>query len=91
MLVAEALLLLLLDDEEGKASMVTGRDAGLAGALLLDLLGAGGLDDADGKLVVLGGEPEPPALAAAWRVLSASEPRSAKHWVNKLPGKLKPI
>ena len=91
MLVAESLPLLLLDDEAGTSAWVTGRDAALAGALLLDLLAAELLDEADGKLVVTGAEPEAPALAAAWRVLSASEPRKVKHWIDKLPGKLKPI
>jgi hypothetical protein len=76
MLLAEALLLLLLDDEKGTESgWVTAADHGLAGALLLELGDA---------------RPSSPALAAAWDVVH-SEDRSIKHWVNKLPGKLKPI
>ncbi len=90
MLLAEELLLLLLDDENGKASsMVTAADAGLAGALLLDLAATGRLAEVGGKLVAAGPTPSEPALADAWRALD--QPRSAKHWVSKLPGRVKPI
>ena len=34
--------------------------------------------------------PSDPALAAAWDVVSG-EQRPARHWVSKLPGRLKPI
>jgi len=85
MLVAEELLLLLLDDEKGTVS-ATAADAGLAGALLLELAGSGHLDD---RVARVGSEPSDPALAAAWRAVD--EPKPAKHWVSKLPGRLKPI
>jgi hypothetical protein len=74
MLLAEALLLLMLDDEKG-TSAVTAGEAGLAGALLLEL----------GHT-----RPSEPALAAAWDVVHG-EDRPIKHWVRKLPGRLKPI
>ncbi len=86
MLLAEALLLLILDEDKGTNRWVTAADHGLAGALLLDLE----MHDRDGRLVVAGPRPAEPPLAAAWDVVSAEE-RSAKHWVSKLPGKLKPI
>jgi hypothetical protein len=85
MLLAEELLLLLLDDEKGTVS-ATAADAGLAGALLLDLADTGRLDEG---VMRVGSEPPEPALAAAWRAID--EPKPAKHWVSKLPGKLKPI
>jgi hypothetical protein len=85
MLLAEELLLLLLDDEKGTVS-ATAANAGLAGALLLDLVEAGRLNE---DLSRIGSEPSEPALAAAWRAID--EPKPAKHWVSTLPGRLKPI
>ena len=86
MLLAEELLLLLLDEEKGTVS-ATAADAGLAGALLLDLAGVRALWTSGGARA--GSEPSEPALAAAWRAID--EPKPAKHWVAKLPGRLKPI
>jgi Golgi phosphoprotein 3 (GPP34) len=92
MLLAEELLLLLLDDEKGTASTgVFGRDEALAGALLLDLLEAGRLELSDEKLVATGSAPSEPPLAAAWEALQGEEPRKPKHWVSKLPRRIKPI
>jgi len=85
MLLAEELLLFLLDEEKGTVS-ATAADAGLAGALLLELAGSGLVDE---RLARTGVEPSDPALAAAWRVID--EPKPAKHWISKLPGRLKPI
>ncbi len=85
MLLAEELLLLLLDEEKGTVS-ATAADAGLAGALLLDLAGSGGVDE---RLARTGAEPSEPALAAAWCAIDEAKP--AKHWISKLPGRLKPI
>jgi hypothetical protein len=90
MLVAEALLLLLLDDEKGSTSSGYARDEGLAGAVLLDLVALGLVDERDGVLVAVGAEPSSPVLARAWRAIG-STPRSIKQWVRKLPGQLKPI
>ena len=97
MLLAEELLLLLLDDERG-AGVRAGyaHEAGLAGALLLDLAEAGRLADVDGRLAAGGGPSPPsgpPALAAAWEAIAgpAARPRGAKHWVAALPKALKPL
>jgi hypothetical protein len=86
MLLAEALLLLMLDEDKGTATWVTAAEQGLAGALLLDL----DVREQDGRLVVGDTRPDEPALAAAWDVV-AGEQRAARHWVSKLPGRLKPI
>ncbi len=91
MLLSEELLLLLLDDEKGTASNWTiGRDQALAGALLLDLLEAGRLEDRAGKLATVDSPPLAPAAAAAYAAMRDEE-RTAKDWVNKLPGRVKPI
>jgi hypothetical protein len=75
--LSEALLLLLLDAERGSPVHAGyAHNAGLAGALLLDLLDAGALAETEGKLVATGDPPRVPALAAAWSALS--QPRDAK-------------
>jgi hypothetical protein len=93
MLLAEELLLLVLDEEKGATKdLIYAQDQGLAGALLLDLAASGRLDESDGKLVASGSEPSEAPLAAAWRAIRAeAKPRDAKHWVGKLPTALKPI
>src|SRR5438045_82226 len=91
MLLSEELLLLLLDAETGTASnWVIGRDEALAGALLLDLLEAGRLEERSGKLVTVGGAPPAPATAAAFAAMRDEE-HSPKEWVNRLPRRVKPI
>jgi hypothetical protein len=95
LLLAEELLLLVLDDEKGNDKTMSA-DTGLAGALLLELAAGGWLEDAGGKLVVTASPPAgaPPAdvLADALAVIEASDkPRKAGHWVSKLPSELKPI
>lgn len=88
MLLSHALLLLLLDEEKGAMRSGYAHDAGLAGAVLLDLLAAGALTEHEGKLVAVGSPP--PALNAAWRVLG-EEPRSAKKAISALGKRLKPL
>jgi golgi phosphoprotein 3 len=95
LLLAEELLLLVLDDEKGHDKTMSA-DTGLAGALLLDLAAGGWVEDVDGKLVAAAAPPAgaPPAevLADALALIQESDkPRNAGHWVGKLPGKLKPI
>ncbi|HWK29873.1 MAG TPA: GPP34 family phosphoprotein [Solirubrobacter sp.] len=81
MLLSHALLLLILDEEKGTPRSMAGREAGLAGAILLDLLAAGALAERDGKLVAVGSPPG--ELEEAWSAL-ADEPRSAKQALRRL-------
>src|SRR4051812_22499312 len=94
MLISEALLLLLLDEEKG-ASVRAGHahEQGLAGAVLLDLLAAGAVQSVgDGpRLGVAGAAPSSPdSLVTAFAVLSA-EPRDARKAIAALVKALKPI
>ncbi|WP_127782207.1 GPP34 family phosphoprotein [Rhodococcus sp. X156] len=92
LLLAEELFLLTHDDTSGKADVTLALDEGLAGALLLDLA-AESLLGAKGKTVVAApGTPAHPLLAAAHdELLAADRPRSAGHWVRRLPTALKPL
>ena len=76
MLLAEALLLLALDEDRAPRTWVTAADQGLAGALLLDLAGREE-------------RPAEPPLAR-WDVVAAEE-RPAEALGLQLPGKSKPI
>jgi hypothetical protein len=92
LILAEQLLLLLLDDESGADQAGWSRDPGLAGALLLDLAAAGAIRESDGKLVTADSPPQHPLLAAAHAAIAAADkPRDAKHWVGRLPTALKPL
>lgn len=94
LLLAEQVLLLALDDEKGSDTSHWAGEAGLAGALLLDL---GERDllraDADKKLVALEGPPpEHDLLRRAYEVVRASDrSRDAKGWVDHLQKELKPL
>jgi len=96
LLLAEELLLLVLDDGKGHDKTLGGADSGLAGALLIELAARGWLELAAGRLVPT---VPPPAVAPAASVLAVAlaiiaaegTPRDAGHWVRKLPGELKPI
>lgn len=95
LLLAEALLLLALDDERG-FDRTQGADGALAGAVLLDLAAGGWLDaSADGKLVPSAVPPAdrpPGVLGDALVILEADDkPRGASHWVRKLPNEMRPI
>lgn len=92
LILAEQLLLLLLDDDKGADTSWYGADPGLAGALLLDLTAAGALDERDGALVATGFPPGHPLLAAAHRAVAGAEKRrDAQGWVDDLPKELKPL
>jgi Golgi phosphoprotein 3 (GPP34) len=93
LLLAEELLLLSLDDEKGSDFTWSGLDPGLAGALLIELTEMGTLRvDGEGNLVAGGPRPGDALLAEALDVVTSSDrPRGAKHWVDRLPGKLKPL
>lgn len=92
LLLCEELFLVAYDDEKGKDTTWYGIDPGLAGALLLDLADGEHLAERDGKLVRTGSEPAHPLLREAAQVIGSDDkPRNAKHWVGKLPGKVKPL
>lgn len=94
LLLAEQVLLLALDDEKGSDTSHWAGEAGLAGALLLDL---GERDllraDADQKLVALDGQPpEHELLRRAYEAVRGSDrSRNAKGWVDHLQKELKPL
>jgi hypothetical protein len=89
--LAEDLLLLALDDDQGAVSWQrsTALPFGLGGALLTDLALQGRIDSADKKIVV--GDPSPTGdelLDAALETIRAStKRRDAEHWVKKLGGR----
>lgn len=91
----EELLLVALDDEKGTdtADWGSGVEAGLAGALLLELVTAGCLGEEDGKLVPSGaGQPADPLAAAALEAIGGDDKRrDAKGWVGRLPKELDPL
>ena len=91
-LAEELLLLLALHDEKGSTGF-TQTHPGMAGALLVDLGRLGALRPEGKELAaVTGSGPEHPVLARAHAVISASpKHRSAKSWVSRLPGELKPL
>jgi hypothetical protein len=93
MLLAEELLLLVLDDEKGSTRGGVGYETGLAGALLLDLVEAELVRESEGGLVATGtGAPSPPLLADAYAEIERSDrPRDARHWIGRLPKALKPL
>ncbi len=89
----EQVLLLGLHDEKGSDTTGTGvLDHGVAGAALIDLLRAGALAEDGKEVVTTGPPPGDPFLAAVHAEIAADErPRRPKHWVDKLPGRLKPF
>jgi hypothetical protein len=95
MSLAEELLLVALDDEKGAdtANWGGGVEAGLAGALLLELAAAGCLKDEDDKLVATDCDPptEPLAAAALDAIRHDGKRRDARAWVGRLPKELKPL
>ena len=92
--LAEQLLLLAFDEEKGRDASWQGIEAGLAGALLLDLTRGGYVrEDDEGDLVAAGdADPDEPLLSDARRAISGSEKRrDARGWVDRLPKDVKPI
>ena len=86
--LAEQTLLIALDDEKGRDTTRWGSDAGLAGALLLDLarLELVGTD-AGGKIAALAGIPPGHELLrdVYTTIARSSKRRDAKAWVERLP------
>jgi hypothetical protein len=95
LILAEKLLLLMLDDEKGTNVAFVGGEAGPAGALLLDLTAAEAVTvDADGRLeaVAAGTPPQHPLLREAHAAIAGSDKRrDTKGWVGRLPKDLKPL
>jgi hypothetical protein len=90
MLLAEELLLISLG-ESGRPGMSENLNAGLAGALLLDLAAAGAIEVQDGKIVAVGAGPPGAPGAAIAAIREQDRLRNAKHWVGRLPRALRPI
>jgi golgi phosphoprotein 3 len=92
--LAEQTLLIALDDEKGRDTTRWGSDAGLAGALLLDLarLKLVGTD-AGGKIAALAGIPPGHELQrdVYATIASSVKRRDAKGWVERLPRELGPL
>jgi golgi phosphoprotein 3 len=91
MLLAEELLLISLDEESGGQGMTENLNAGLAGAVLLDLAAAGAIEVQDEKIVAVGEAPAGAPATALEAIRAQERPRNAKHWVGRLPRALKPI
>jgi hypothetical protein len=94
MLIAEELLLISLDDEDGRdETSYSGRGYGLAGALLLDLSLAGALELRDKRIVATGEAPAgQPLLAEVLAVIRDDDKeRLAKSWIQRLPRRVKPL
>jgi hypothetical protein len=94
LLLCEQTLLIALDDERGRDTSQWGSDAGLAGALLLDLADRGLIDvDGNGKVVALDGPATgAPLLDEAHAAIRDDDKRrNARGWVQRLPRALKPL
>jgi golgi phosphoprotein 3 len=95
MTLAEELLLVALDDEEGHdtANWGSGIEAGLAGAILLELALAGHLAPEDGKLVAANGDPprDPLGAEALDLVRAEEKPRDAGTWIGRIKKELDPL
>jgi hypothetical protein len=92
--LAEELLLVALDDEKGAdtANWGSGVEAGLAGALLLELATAGCVVHERGKLVPSDcAPPADPLAAETLAALRDDKPRDAKAWIGRIPKALKPL
>ena len=91
-LLAEELLLLALTVPKRLRPVSWRLDAGLAAALLLDLLEAGTLAAADGRWTALDAPPpEDALLARALEVVRGERAGEGKHWVRVLTRRLAPI
>jgi Golgi phosphoprotein 3 len=94
LILAEQTLLIALDDEKGRDTTQWGSDAGLAGALLLDLARLELISaDADGKIVAVDdAQPGHELIGDAYTTIrESSKRRNARGWVQRLPRELKPL
>jgi Golgi phosphoprotein 3 (GPP34) len=86
LILAEQLLLLFLDDENGSDQASWGGDPGLAGAILLDLTAQRALTEDDGDLVAVpGARPEHPLLAAGHAAIAASGQAARRQGLGRPP------
>ncbi|HEY7034690.1 MAG TPA: GPP34 family phosphoprotein [Thermomicrobiales bacterium] len=90
-LLAEDLLLLVLDDDKGTVSWPrsVALRHGLGGALLMDLALQERIDSRDKKIVSVDPSPTGDAVldAALDTFRASTKPRDAKHWVKQLGGR----
>lgn len=94
LLLCEQTLLIALDDEKGRDTTQWGSEAGLAGALLIDLARLQLVDvDAGGHIAATAaGDAEHELLRDALAAIrEASRPRDARGWVSRLPRELRPL
>lgn len=92
LLLAEEIFLLSHDDGTGKGSGALSLDNGLAGALLLDLASEELVVCIGKTLVAVAGTASHSLLASTHaELLRSDKPRTAQHWVNRLPTALKPL
>jgi hypothetical protein len=92
--LAEQTLLIALDGEKGRDTAHWGSDAGLSGALLLDLARLQLLDTVAGDAIVAleGEQPDHEVLRDVYaKIRGSSKPRNAEGWVEHLPRELKPL
>ena len=87
--LAEEVLLIAFDAEEGADRSDWGVDSALAGAVLLDLGARGCLCDQGAGIVAADCDPPAdPLLGEALLIVRSSKPRGAREWVERLPTEL---
>ncbi len=95
LILAEQTLLIALHDKKGHDTTPYAGQAGLAGALLLDLGRSELVQVADDGKVLLAVDGEPPShplLREAYEVVRSSDrARSARDWINRLQHQLRPL
>ena len=93
LILAEQTLLIALDNEKGRDITQWGSDAGLAGALLLDLARLELLTTDEDKIVAVdGAQPGHQVVRDAYATIrESSKRRNAEGWVQRLPRELKPL
>lgn len=92
-MLAEALLLLALDDERGTVhgAAAAGLDYGLAGALLMQLTLDGRLSLDGRHLLATGADNGDPLLDDVLATIRARPGKTVAHWVQGLPTMMRPL
>jgi hypothetical protein len=94
LILSEQVLLIALDEGNGRDTAGSAGDAGLAAGLLLDLASRDLVraEDDDKIIAVEGGDPGHELLREAYAaILGSGKPHSAKGWVDRLPRVLRPL